>query len=83
MRMKEPQDIIAPFEVQSEVESFDLKCKLGTAIIWMVHSRCPSFSVARDVYNALLVAPTRPESWPQGHTRIRAIDPRARAAPVA
>ena len=43
MRMKELQDIIAPFGVHTEVESFDLKCKvLGTAIIWMAQIQCPA-----------------------------------------
>ncbi len=58
--MKELQDIIAPFGVHTEVESFDLKSKLGTAIVWMTQIQCPSLSVARDVYTALLASGWRP-----------------------
>jgi hypothetical protein len=51
MRMKELRDIIAPFGVHTEVESFNtcMKCKLGTAKIWMAQIQCPSLSVASDV----------------------------------
>jgi hypothetical protein len=61
MRNKEIQDITATFGVHIEVESFDMKCKLGAAIIWKPQSQCPSLSVARDVYNAPLAEAARPE----------------------
>jgi hypothetical protein len=65
MRMKELQDIIAPFGVHTAVESFDMKGKLGAAIIWMARVQYPSLSVARDIYTALLVEAERPESLPK------------------
>ena len=66
MRMKELQDIIAPFGVHTEVQSYDLKCKvLGTAIIWLAQIECPSLRVASDVDTALLVEAARPESLPK------------------
>ncbi len=42
-----------------------MECKLGTAIVWLVEIQCPSLSVARDVYNELLVEAARPASLPK------------------
>ncbi len=42
-----------------------MECKLGTAIIWLVEIHCTSLSVAKDVYNELLVEAAGPESLPK------------------
>ena len=63
--MKKLLGIIAPFGVHAEVENFNLKSKLGTAIIWLTQIQCPSLSVAREVDTALLGEAARPESLPK------------------
>ncbi len=65
MRKNAIQDITAPFGVHTEMASYDMQCKLGIAIIWMVEIQCPSLSVARDVFHELLVEAARPESLPK------------------
>ncbi len=65
MRNQAIQDITAPFGVHPKMASCDWKCNLGTGTIWMVELRCPSLSVAMDVYNELLVEAAWPESLPK------------------
>ncbi len=47
------------------MKNFDLIGNLGTDIIWLARIQCPSLSVAREVYTALLVEAARPESLPK------------------
>ncbi len=63
--MKKLQDTIAPFGLHTEVKNFDLTSNQGTANIWLAQIQCPSLSVARDVYTALLGEAARPESLPK------------------
>jgi hypothetical protein len=83
MRNKAIRDITAPFGVPTEVETYYIKCTLGTAIIWIVHIQCPSLSVSRDVYDALLVESARPESLSRFPLEYWRNTHQARAAPAA